>query len=177
MMRITVTALAAAMLASPGVASAAEPPCLTPAEFTSLSTYALPSVIRGTAQRCAAVLPGNAYLRQGGERLATRYTANKNQSWPGAKAAFLKLGTGMNPQAADLFKSMSDETLKPMVDSLVTGMVGQQLPTDRCSAIDRLLRLLAPLPAAHTAELIGLAAGLGSKTGKARIGQFSICNA
>lgn len=175
-MRCLPLAVAAALIVIPGVAQAAEPPCLTSGEFASLSSYALPSMIRGTAQRCAAVLPGNAFLRQGSDQLASRYDARKSASWPGAKAAFLKIGAATNPQAADLFKLMSDDALQPMVDSLIQGMVGQQLPTTRCGAVDRLVMLLAPLPAENTAELIGLAAGLGAKDGKARVGQFSICN-
>ncbi len=176
MHRLTAT-LAATLIALPGIAQAAEVPCLTSTEFASLSSYALPSVIRGTAQTCAAVLPGDAFLRKGSDQLANRYDASKIAAWPGAKAAFLKIGVSTNPQAADLFKIMPDETLQPMLDSLIQGMVGQQLPTDRCTAVDRLVLLLSPLPAASTAELIGLAAGLGAKGGKARIGQFSICTA
>ena len=176
MHRLTAT-LTATLIALPGIAQAAEVPCLTSTEFASLSSYALPSVIRGTAQTCAAVLPGDAFLRKGSDQLANRYDASKIASWPGAKAAFLKIGGSTNPQAADLFKIMPDETLQPMLDSLIQGMVGQQLPTDRCTAVDRLVLLLSPLPAASTAELIGLAAGLGAKGGKARIGQFSICTA
>ena len=64
-----------------------------------------------------------------------------------------------------------------MADAFISGLVGQQLPTERCSVIDQLVRLLAPLPPENTAELIAVAAGLGARTGRARIGNFSICQA
>ncbi len=176
-MRICTSMLAAVLVVIPSVAQAAEAPCLTTNEFSALSSYALPSLIRGTAQHCANVLPSDAFLRNGSAELASRYDARKGLSWPGAKAAFIKMGSATNPQAADIFRQMNDEALKPLVDGLIQGMVGQQLPTGRCSAVNRLVMLLAPLPAENTAELIGLAAGLGAKDGKAKVGQFSICPA
>jgi hypothetical protein len=43
--------------------------------------------------------------------------------------------------------------------------------------IDRLIRLVAPLPRENTAELIAVMAGLAAKTGRTRIGFISICQA
>jgi hypothetical protein len=175
-MRSLTTALVAALALMPTVARAADAPCLTSTEFSSLSSYALPSMIRGTAQHCASVLPRDAFLRNQSVQLASRYDARKAVSWPAAKAAFIKIGAATNPQAADIFKQMSDDALQPLIDGLIQGMIGQQLPTERCNAVDRLVMLLAPLPAESTAELIGLAAGFGAKNGKAKVGQFSICS-
>lgn len=174
-MRKIALAASALLAITPALAQAAEPMCLTTAEFTALSTYSLPSMIRGTAERCSSVLPASAFLRSDGEKLAQRYAARRDQAWPGAKAAFIKIGMTKSPEAAKVFGMMSDDTLQPMVDELVIGMVSQQLPAERCKPVDRLLMLLAPLPAENTAELIGLAAGLGVKSGKAKIGQFSLC--
>ena len=162
----------------PGLARAAEPPCLTPAEFTSLASYVLPNIITGTSQRCAAVLPGDAWLTRNGADLASRYASTKAKSWPGAKAAFLKMGGPMgDPQTTDLIRNLPDTTLQPMIDGLVEGVVSQKLPADRCPTIERMVRLLSPLPAENTAELIALAVGLGSQAGSARVGKFSICAA
>lgn len=164
-------------LPAPALAAAAEPPCLTAQEFTAVSTFALPGVIRGAAQRCSAVLPSAAFLRNQSESLAQRYSAGRDRAWPQAKAAFLKIGGGMDPQAANLIKAMPDENLKPFVEGAVSSMVGQQLPTERCSTVDRLVTLLAPLPAESTAEVISLAAGLGARSGQARLGKLAICKA
>ena len=173
----TLALVMAAALPVPAMAAAAEPPCLTAQEFTAVSTFALPGVIRGAAQRCAPVLPSDAFLRTQSEPLAKRYAAGRDRAWPQAKAAFLKLGGGMDPQAASLFKTMPDESLKPFVEGAVSAMVGQQLPTERCSAVDRLVMLLSPLPAESTAEVIGLAAGLGAQSSRARLGKLTICKA
>lgn len=176
-MRRFVKSAAFAVACLPAVAQAA-PPCLTPSEFTALSSYSLPSIITGTTQRCASALPANAWLRQNGDRLASRYAVAKPAAWPAARAAFVKLSSGSpNGDAAGLLKSLPDASLQQMLDGLITGLVGQQLPAERCGAVDTIVRLLAPLPPENTAELIAVAVGLGAKTGKARLGALSVCPA
>lgn len=171
-------AIAAAVLAAaPGVAQAAESPCLTPAEFTSLATYALPSVITGTTQRCSTALGPDAYLRRNGQQLAASYSARKAIAWPGAKAAFLKISTSSNADANGLIRGMPDTSLQQMLDAAMAGMVGQRLPVERCATVDNVVRLLAPLPPQNTAELIALAVGLGSKAGEHKLGAISLCKA
>lgn len=175
-MRTFVNLAATVLALTPVAASAAEPPCLTAPEFSALSSYALPSVITGTAERCAATLPANAWLKRNGSQLAARYGAGKAAAWPAAKAAFFKFSAGSaNPDATNMLRSLPDTSLQPMLDALIAGMVGQQVPTERCGAINRLVQLLAPLPPENTAELIALAAGLGAKSGRAKLGNFSLC--
>jgi hypothetical protein len=169
--------MALALIAAPAIAQAAEPPCLTPREFTDLSSYALPSIITGTAERCSAVLGPTAFLKRDGRTLASRYAAAKPEAWPGAKNAFLKLSGGANSDTASLFRSMPDNKLQPMVDTLVEGLIAQQVPVERCRTIDTAIRLLAPLPPQNTAELIALAVGLGSRSGGGKLGKLTICAA
>lgn len=171
------TAFAAALLtAVSGTAhAAASPLCLTPGEFTSLATYALPSMISGTTQRCATQLGANAYLRRNGSDLVARYAQRKATSWPGAKAAFLKLSASTNADANNLIRNLPDTSMQPMLDSLMEGMVSQRIPLDRCTSVDRAISLLAPLPAENTAELIALAVGLGAKAGGGKLGAISVC--
>ncbi|MEJ5975985.1 hypothetical protein WG901_05025 [Novosphingobium sp. PS1R-30] len=172
------TAIAAAALTlTPALAQAAEPPCLSPGEFTALAEYALPSMINGTTQRCTSTLGANAYLPRQGAQLAQRYAERRPAAWPRAKAAFLKLSPTINPQADELIRTMPDASLQQMLDPLLAGMVSQQVPLDRCGSIDRLIGLLAPLPAQNTAELIALAVGLGAKSGRAKLGAINICAA
>lgn len=171
---------AVALVATPTLAQAADSgpaPCLKPAEFAALSAYALPSAIRGAGLRCDPVLGKDAFLPGNGTKLAARYDAAKSAAWPVAKAAFLKSGIIGDPDAAQMFRTMPDSTLQPLVDTMITGMVQQKLPTDRCAAVDRLLALLSPLPAQSTGEAIAIAIGLGASGGKARIGWVAVCPA
>lgn len=167
--------IVAPVMAAPVMANAADPPCLTAAEFTSLAGYAMPSIISGTSQRCAVALGPDAYLRKNGNDLATRYARQKPANWPGAKTAFLKLSSSASSDADRLLRNMPDTSLQPMLDAMMEGMVAQQIPLERCGAIDKLVRLLAPLPPENSAELIALAVGLGARSKHAKIGKFSIC--
>lgn len=178
MRRLTLLS-AAIMAAAPGIAQAAETPCLTPAEFTSLAGYTLPSIINGTSQRCAATLAPSAYLRTSGKDLANRYASQKARHWTGAKAAFLKLSASGNADTTKLFRDMPDTSMQGILDAMMEGMVSQQIPLKRCSVIDRAIGLLSPLPPENTAELIALAVGLGAKAGAdggpAKVGKLNIC--
>lgn len=168
---------AAALLATaPGIASAAETPCLTAGEFSSLAGYSLPSVITGTTQRCATTLGPKAFLNRGGKSLAARYAARKGQDWPKAKAAFLKLSSNKGAEdVSKVFRTMPDPSLQQVLDAMMEGMVAQQIPLERCNTIDDVIRLLSPLPPENTAELIALAVGLGSKAKTGKVGSISLC--
>lgn len=167
--------VAALLAAAPGIANAAERPCLTSAEFASLASYSLPSIISGTGQRCAVALGPSAWLPANGDELIARYARNKSGAWPGAKAAFLKLSSNGNEEANKLFRDMPDASLQQILDATMEGMISQNIPLERCDTIDQVIRLLSPLPPENTAELIGLAVGLGSKTRDPKVGKINIC--
>ncbi|MDR2857225.1 MAG: hypothetical protein LBV50_05190 [Novosphingobium sp.] len=171
-------ALACALLAvAPAVSRAAEPPCLSPAEFTALADYALPGIISGASQRCRTTLAPGAFLRRGGPELIRRYALRKPAAWPGAKAAFLKLSATGDGDVGNLIRTMPDASLQQVVDGMIEGMVSQQMPLDRCGTVDRLIDLLSPLPPQSIAEAVALAVGLGARAGRTRIGKISICAA
>lgn len=177
-MRSLALLCSAMLLAAPQVAAAqAGAPCLTAREFTALSTYALPSVIAGTTRACATTLPASAYLRRSGVELAQRYAAGKPKAWPEAKAAFLKMASAKDQGSAQLFATMPDDALQQIADAAFAGIVTGQVKPDSCATIDRVVSLLAPLPAENTAELIALAAGLGSRAGQPKLGALTICKA
>jgi hypothetical protein len=171
-MRKFATICAAALATVSGTAQAAQP-CLTPAEASSLVGYALPAAISGTTKRCTPSLAPSAFLPKGGAELAARYAAGKAQNWPAAKAAFLKMGG--KDQTTTMLAGLPDPSLQQMLDAIIEGMVAQEIPTEKCGTIDRVIGLLAPLPAQNTAELIGVILGLTSKSGGTKSGSFSIC--
>lgn len=172
------TFLAALLLSvTPTIAAAAEAPCLTTSEFASLAGYTLPSIIKGTSQRCASTLGPNAFLRTNGQELANRYATHKAANWPEAKAAFLKLSSNSSSNANEIFSDMQDESLRPIVDAMLEGMISQQIPLDRCATIDKIVNLLSPLPAENTAELVALAVELSSNSKPAQVDKINLCPA
>ena len=172
-MRAFALTLSLFSLASSQAAIAADATCLTPREATAVASYALPSVIAGSRQRCSTVLGKDAYLSREGTKLAARYSARKAAVWPEAKAALLKVGGA--GEMTDAVRKLPDTSVQPLVDALVTSMVVEQMPTDRCTPIDRALWLLSPLPPENTAELIALSLGLMAQGKNPRIGRIAIC--
>jgi len=173
--RTPMLAIAAAVAMLPGLASAAEQPCLTAPEFTALATYALPSVITGTVQRCAPTLPSDAFLATDGAGLAARYAGAKDAAWPAAKAAFLKLA-GANPGGGGLMKGLSENSMQQIVDTAIAAKITDALPAERCGTVNRLVQLLSPLPPESTAGVIALAVGLGTRSGR-KLGPIAVCPA
>ncbi|MBW8783148.1 MAG: hypothetical protein JF593_00665 [Novosphingobium sp.] len=176
-MRLLITLAATAVAALPALTQAAEPPCLTTTEFTSLATYALPSLISGVGQRCATTLPTSAFLRHDGPQLASRYAAARPGAWPAAKAALIKLAPASKEDIAGAIRSMPDDALQQIADTMITSAISDKIPTDRCASIDRAVQLLAPLPPENTAGLIALAIGLEARSGHGKLGKLSVCSA
>jgi hypothetical protein len=174
-MRSLATLCVALLATAPGVASAAQQQCLTPAEASSLAAYALPAAITGTTKRCAPTLSSEAFLPRGGAALATRYSARKAQNWPAAKAAFFKIGGASKDESSALLKNLPDPSLQQMLDAIIEGMVAQQIPVSKCDEIDHIVGLLAPLPVQNTADLIAVVLGLAGKSGQAKLDKFAIC--
>lgn len=174
-MKQSALALACVLAVTPGLANATQTACLTQAEFSSLAGYALPSVISGTSKRCEASLADDAFLRASGSQLVERYASRKEAAWPGAKAAFIKLSESREDETVAIFRKMPDSTLQEVVDIMLEGMIGQEIPLEKCDTIDSFLRLLAPLPPENTADLIGLTVGLVSKGKEGKVGKLAIC--
>jgi hypothetical protein len=154
--------LAIGLALVPAAAQAAEPACLTSGEVSAMVSYALPSALDGVSQRCSAALPADAFLRAGGPALAARYTAARPTVWPVAKAAFLKLGSSSDAEAGKLLTLLPDEAIQQLVDTTLKAKVADSLPLTRCTVVDRVVKLLAPLPPDNMAELLALAVRLGT---------------
>lgn len=165
------TIAAAVLVSAPGIASAAQPVCLSQTEATSLLAYALPQAIDGTAKRCASVLPANAFLRQHGGDLAARYAGQKDKYWPQAKLAFLKAA---GDDAASTLRRLPDDTTRQLADTFVEGFVAQRIALKSCDALDLAIDLLSPLPPENTAGLIALTMKVASNA-EPKMGNIALC--
>ena len=179
-MRTLTICAAAVLLSAPQIAAAADAPCLTAKEATAVAAYAMPSVIAGTTQRCGAVLGKDSWISKNGTGLSKRYAERKAAVWPEAKAALLKMtggAAGSGDVVLDTLKSMPDETVQQIADSMVTAAVAERVPANRCFVVDRFLSLIAPLPPESTAELVALTLGVVSQGEKPKIGKLALCKA
>lgn len=162
--KLGAAALAATALFCPSLASAAEAVCLTRAEASAMLTYALPQVIDGTAKRCQPALPANAFLSTHGQQIVQRYSNGRDQYWPQARSAFLKLSSGRDPAFGSIAAALPDDTLKSLADVTVSSLIAQSIKLESCRKIDVAIDLLSPLPPQNTAGLIALFIEIAART-------------
>lgn len=152
-----------ALAAVPQMAMAQATPCLTQAEAKSLAQFALPDILTSVISTCKATLPASAFLVRSGPDLVTRYRTEGASSWPGAKAAIIKLA---GEQGA-MLKALPDEAVKPLIGAGISGSLGNAIKPKSCDAVDRGLAALAPLPLSNMADLTTMLIELGGdKAGK-----------
>lgn len=151
--------------------------CLDEAEVSSLVGYALPSVIEGAMTACKPHLAPTGFFATRGNEFSARYASRRQASWPGAKHAFLKLGSAKDPSLNKTIGALPDSALQPFVEAMVSELVGGEIKPDQCVAIERGVRLLSPLPAENTAELITFVLVLADKPKAGKISSLPICKA
>ncbi len=168
----------AALLATqPGIASAQDNRCLTTGEFAAVTQFALPSAIQGAAVRCDGALPPRSFLQSEGPAMAARYAEASRDSWPRAKAAFLRAGGASSGKGADvaLLGALPDSSLQKVLDGIIQGVVVAKLPLEHCVTVDRLFANLAPLPAANIAGVVAIVVGLVTEKKGGKLGPITIC--
>ncbi|MBB3861202.1 hypothetical protein GGQ88_002474 [Novosphingobium hassiacum] len=169
--------LAAAGLALAQVQMAHAAECLNEGEVGSLVGYALPSVIEGAMTACKPHLAPTGFFATRGSEFAGRYASRKQANWPGAKSAFLKLGSAKDPSLNKTIGALPDSALQPFVEAMVSEMVGGEIKPDQCTAIERGVRILSPLPAENTAELITFVLVMADKPKAGKTSSLPICKA
>ena len=158
-------------------ASAQDAACLSEQEVVSLVGFALPTVMDSTIKTCRPQLSPQGYFSAQGAALVARLAANKPTTWPGAKAAFLKLGGTKDAPTRDLIAKLPDTALQPFAESIVAQMVTTRIKPDRCVAIERGVRLIAPLSPQNAAELIAFVIVLTDKARPDKKANLPICAA
>lgn len=174
--RKIVGALAAlAGLASAQAAVAQD--CLTRPELTGMVTYALPVVMDGAMKACRPSLSPQGYFATQGPALIQRYAERKQQAWPLAKAALLKIGDTKDAGMKAMVAGLPDSALQPFAEGMVAQMVTEGIKPDQCVAIERATRLLSPLPPENTAELLTFIVGLADKPRPGKKAALPLCPA
>lgn len=128
--------------------------CITRAEVAGMVAYAMPSLITTARDQCRGHLPADAFVANGVDAMITSYRADQAQNWPAARAAFMKFGDNGNKREARMMAKMPDNVLQPMVDSMMTALVEEEIKPESCRDIDTILASLAPLSSVQAASLM-----------------------
>lgn len=169
----------AVLVALPGVAVAqSAKQCLTPKEAQGLVTFALPEVITAVANKCTPTLGPDGYLTKSAPDLSARYRAAAAPNWPVAKMALRKF----IDTDADFMNNLPDEALKGFFGAGVSTAIVKDIKTEQCGDIDRVMKILAPLPPENMSQLVGILLEIGARPKAQAAAQkakapFSICPA
>lgn len=167
-MRIRTIGTAAALwLALASTAAQAATPCLTEPEAEGLVISLLPDMIAAVGTTCAPNLPPDATLRAGLDGMVNRYRAEGPATLPQAKMAFAKL-IGNDMQGLD------PEMMRPLITAMIAPMLAKEIKPGDCAKVERIVSLLAPLPARNVAGITVLLFTLGTE-GKRDKAPFKIC--
>lgn len=166
MKRIVLSVAAgAAALAGPS-AQAATKPCLTPAEMNGLVAYFLPQVIDGVVETCRPHLPAGSYLLTGLDTRVAELRGNADAVWPLARAGFIKIGSGKNPEDGAAMLDMSDDELRATIDTGFVETLGIELKPGECADVNDISETLAPLSADQMVAFVAATFAAVSRGGK-----------
>ncbi|AWW74795.1 hypothetical protein CD351_10205 [Erythrobacter sp. KY5] len=145
--------------------AAAQPSDLDPAAVAAASRYALPIAFDSFVTKCSTSLDRRGYALSNSERLMAKFSDGIDEAWPAAKDAMILMASGNadTREMTAVFAMLGDDELRPFVDGLVGGLIGQEIKTDDCEVIERGLEILDPLPAENIAQMVGLIVELGAR--------------
>lgn len=155
-------ALAAAMLclAQPAIAAPVAPSDLPPPEeMAAAIQYAMPHLIKGTMTACGDTLAPEGFLNANADRLEAKFAAGAEAYWPQAKSVLLTFASKKEGRASnvDLMAQLPDEALQPLVGSIVSMLIAQEIKPKSCGDIERVVALFDPLPPENIGGLVAFA--------------------
>lgn len=171
--RFSKLVVTAASLAIPVQVSAQE--CIQPAEAQALMHFAMPDVLDGVMKQCQPHLAPTGFVAKSGAGMVARYRDGSDAKWPLAKTAFFKIAgkdaTGMT------MKAMPDSVLKGLISFGITAKATNEISSDNCGRVERLMEALSPLPPENTATVITLLLEIGAPKDSKGKSDLSICPA
>lgn len=172
MKRIAPAIAAAAIAAMVPAQIQAQAPgvCLTEAELADVIVYATPAVVTGVRGKCAKTLAPGGFIAAKGNTFSAKYAALQGATWPTAKSAIIRLlgaKAGASAQGKDMLAmvaSLPDESVRPLVDTLVAQKIGESVKVGDCAKAERAMQLASVMAPRDNAALMAFVlANSGSK--------------
>jgi hypothetical protein len=156
----------ATLIALQPVGASAQPQCISEDEVSAMAIYAVPTLVQAVRNRCAAQLSPSGFLARRGDAFVARYATLQNGVWPRAKSGLLKYGSvkakGQNAQSLALLGSLSDTSVRPLLDALVLQEASARIQARQCLGIERVIAATSPIDPQIAGTLIGEIIGLAA---------------
>jgi hypothetical protein len=140
--------------------------CLSRPEMRGLVAYFLPVVLESTIDKCTSRLAKDSYMLARAPQLLGTLDAGRSEAWPMAKAAFVKIGGDGDKNTSNLFASLPEEAVRPLIEAVIADKISSEIKPESCGDIDRIMAPLEPLPAANLVDVVAetlAVAGRGDK--------------
>lgn len=121
--------------------------CLNGPDAEAVFLAVAPAAIKVAGITCSPSLPRGAFLTSPDPRFLDKLADASEQAWPQARVA---AGRFAGPDLAPLLES---DAMRPVLGGLIAPLIVADLKPADCPKVDRLLTLLAPLPARNIAAL------------------------
>ncbi|MBB3032852.1 hypothetical protein [Alteriqipengyuania lutimaris] len=169
-LRLVAGTAAILALAQPSLAQGTA--CVEPADLGDAVTYTMPLAMDAVQASCADALPGNSFVLSQGDAFAENFALLRGEAWPGARRflmAFMENETGGAGEAAggnsasaigQMIAGLDGDELRPFVDGIVREMIVQEIKPSTCGDIEKVLPLIAPLPAENFGTLLATMIGV-----------------
>ncbi|MFZ5746183.1 MAG: hypothetical protein ACOY45_00840 [Pseudomonadota bacterium] len=127
-------------------ATLAQDKCVAPGDATGLIQAILPGMLKGMANTCRETLPPGAFILNQPAAFTAKYDAAAQAAAPQAVAA-------INVISGDQAVGVPPEMIMPMVQGMAEPLLGGLIKPEDCVGANRIVELLAPLPAENLANL------------------------
>lgn len=151
----------------PVVVAAGPPPCITRAQVSDITLFAVPVILDALAAKCRPSLPPTAYLLTAGHALSERLAASSAQHWEGAMSFVKSFGDQKPPV------DLSADTARGMIRDVLVGQAMKTTTPSQCVKINEAAELLAPLPPENMGRLFAVLMELADESKK--MGGLTIC--
>ena len=168
------TAAALALLATGQLAQAAPAkPCMSQAELRGMVAFVLPSVMNSVVEKCRSSLPAGSAMLTRGVQLVGELQAGQSAAFPMARIAFAKFSADGKDDASDLFLSMPESSLKPIIEGAITQELTSSVKVKDCPDFDRVFGTMQPMGASNFVELFTQVITIAARDDK----KMSVCSA
>ena len=139
-------------------AAQAQQACVEPEDVANAFIYVMPAAYDTALKTCGDSVAQDAFMRSSdGDAFIEQFRVQQDDVWPGTfrfLKAFIAAQADGDEGATAMLESTPEDTIRPFVDGLIGGMIGEQLKPDMCTKINRVLELASPLPAENMGGLI-----------------------
>lgn len=145
--------------------------CMTRPELRGLVAYFLPTVLQSTIDTCTQRLAPDSYLVGRAAQLLSSLESGRTDAWPMAKRAFVKMGGDSDKSSAELFASLPEAAVRPLIEAVIVQKLGTTIKPESCDDIDRVMAPLEPLPATNLVDVLTEAMAIAGRNDK----QLKVC--